>query len=56
MINVRMYRNNYQNINKAVERMNKGELRLEDILDDDELVMDIKTNPNCQLASLYIFL
>jgi hypothetical protein len=47
-----MCRNNFQLVNKAVEKMNRGELKLEDILDDDELVLDIKTNPNCQLANL----
>lgn len=38
--------------NKAAEKMNKGELRLEDILDDEDLVSDIKTNPNSLLAPL----
>jgi hypothetical protein len=47
-----MYRNNYQIINKAVEKMNRGELTIEDILDDDELVLDVKTNSNSQLAPL----
>jgi hypothetical protein len=30
--------------------MNKGELRLEEVLDDDELISDIKNNANCTLA------
>ncbi len=47
-----MCRINFQVLNKAVEKMNKGELTIEDLLDDDDLVMDIKTNPNCQLANL----
>ena len=47
-----MCRINFQVLNKAVEKMNKGELTVEDLLDDDDLVMDIKTNPNCQLANL----
>jgi len=51
--NMRMYRNNYQTISKAVDKMNRGELKLEDILDDDELVMDVKSNPNSQLASFF---
>jgi hypothetical protein len=48
-----MYRTNYIHaFNKAVDKMNKGELTIEDILDDDDLVVDIKSNPNCQLAPL----
>lgn len=47
-----MCRINFQVINKAVEKMNNGELTIEDILEDDDLVMDVKTNPNCQLANL----
>jgi hypothetical protein len=47
-----MCRINFQTINKAVEKMNKEELRIEDLLEDDELVLDTKTNSNCQLANL----
>jgi len=33
--------------------MNHDELKVEDVLDDDELVNDIKTNPNSQLAPFF---
>jgi len=46
------YRNNFVAVNKAVQKLEKNELTLEDILDEDDLVSDIKTNPQSQLASL----
>jgi hypothetical protein len=51
-----MYRNNYLINNKALEKLKKGELRIEDILSEDELVLDIKTNPSSQFASLYLYI
>lgn len=47
-----MFKNSYQTINRAVEKMNRGELTVEDILDDEDLVMDVKSNPSSQLAPL----
>jgi hypothetical protein len=47
-----MYRNNFQVLKKFVDKMEKGELQLEEILDDEDVVMDIKTNSNCPLANL----
>jgi len=49
-----MYRNNTQIIHKATEKMNRGELKVDDILDDDDLVNDVKTSLS-QLANLYLF-
>ena len=46
-----MFKSNV-NLNRAVEKMNKGELKIEDILDDEDIVLDIKTNPNSQLNGL----
>jgi len=46
-----MFKSNV-NLNRAVEKMNKGELNIEDILDDEDIVLDIKTNPNSQLNGL----
>ncbi len=37
---------------RATEKMNNGELKVEDVLDEDDLVNDIKTNPSSQLAPL----
>lgn len=46
------YRNNFALISKAIEKLEKNELRIEDILDEDDLVLEVKTNPQTQLASL----
>jgi hypothetical protein len=51
-LKIRIYRNNYLVNNKAIEKLKKGELRLEDILNEDELVTDVRSNPGTQLASL----
>jgi hypothetical protein len=37
---------------KAAKKLSYGELELEDILDEEDVVYDIKNNPNSQLASL----
>jgi hypothetical protein len=47
-----MYRNNHLVNNRALEKMKKGELKIEDILLEDELVMDVKTNPSSQFSSM----
>jgi hypothetical protein len=47
-----MYRNTSAKIQKAIEKMDKDELTIEDILDNDELVESVKSNPNSQLAPL----
>jgi len=47
-----MYRNNYLVNNRALEKMKKGDLKIEDILSEDELVMDVKTNPSSQFSSM----
>jgi hypothetical protein len=39
-------------LHKAIERMNRNELELEELLEDDDIIQDIKTNPSCQLAPL----
>ncbi len=46
------YRNNFATINRAIQKLEKNELTLEDILDEDDLVSEVKTNPQSQLASL----
>jgi hypothetical protein len=52
MFNYGFYRNNRENIQKAVAKFEKGELHLEEILNDDELVNEVKTNPQCKLGNL----
>ena len=46
------YRTNYTLIAEAVEKMEKNQLTLEDILDEDDLVCEIKSNPQCVLVNL----
>lgn len=47
-----MFRSNTAAWTKATEKMNQGELKLEEILDDEDFVADVKTNPNSQFAPL----
>jgi hypothetical protein len=47
-----MYRGSSQAMAKAVEKLNSNELKVEDILEDDDLVSDIKTGPTCQISNL----
>lgn len=47
-----MYRNNYQAFAKYVDKMNRNELTLEEVLENEDLVQDIKNNPSSQLAPL----
>lgn len=51
-INMRMNKNNTQIIHNAVNRMHKGELDVNDILDSEELSTDIKSNTS-QLAGFF---
>lgn len=46
------YRTNYTLIANAVEKMEKNELTIEDILDEDDLVYEIKSNPQSLLINL----
>jgi hypothetical protein len=47
-----MYRNNYLINSKALDKLKKGELKVEDILSEDELVLDVKTNPSSQFSPM----
>lgn len=46
------YRNSFVLISNTVKRLENGKLLLEEILDEDELVLEVKMNPQSQLASL----
>lgn len=46
------YRNNFAAVNRAIQKLEKNELTLEEILDEDDLVLEVKTNPQTQLAKL----
>ncbi len=46
-----MYRNNGQVISKAVEKMKNNQLLIEDVLDEEDLVNDLKSPSFSQLIS-----
>ena len=51
--NMRLYRNgNMAILQPFIERMKKGELTLENILQEDEIIQDLKTNPNSQFINM----
>jgi len=51
--NMRLYRNgNMAILQPFIERMKKGELTLENILEEDEIIQDLKTNPNSQFINM----
>jgi len=52
MFNYGFYRNNKESVNKAFTKLEKNELLIEDILDDDDIVTEVKTNPQCKLSKL----
>jgi hypothetical protein len=39
-------------LNKAIDKMQKKELKIEEILDDEELVTELKSYSFCQLMNL----
>lgn len=49
-INMRYQKNNKQLINNAVDKMNRNELIVDDILDSEELITEVK-NTTSQLSS-----
>ena len=42
-----------QVINSYIEKMNKNELTLEELLDEDDLVQDVKSNPNTHFTPFF---
>ena len=51
--NMRLYRNgNMAILHPFIERMKKGDLTLENILEEDEIIQDIKINPNSQFIEM----
>ena len=52
MFNYGFYRNNKESVQKAIQKFENNELLIEDILIDDDIVAEIKTNSNCKLANL----
>ena len=51
--NMRLYRNgNMATLQPFIERMKKNELTLENILEEDDIIQDLKTNPNSQFINM----
>ena len=51
-LNMRLYRANFTNLSAHIEKMKKGELTIENILEEDDIIQDLKSNPNSQFLSL----
>ena len=41
------------NLSSIIEKMNKGELTLENILDEDSIIQDIKSNNDSQFLNFF---
>jgi len=52
-LNMRIYRSFSKNLTGFVEKMKQGELKVEDILDEDEIVQDVKSNPSTELIPFF---
>ena len=51
--NMRLYRNgNMAALQPFIEKMKKNELTLENILEEDEIIQDLKTNPNSHFINM----
>ena len=52
-LNMRIYRSFSKNLTGFVDKMKQGELKVEDILDEDEIVQDVKSNPSTELIPFF---
>ncbi len=50
---MRIYRNFSKNLTVFVDKMKQNELKVEDILDEDEIVQDVKSNPSTELMPFF---
>ena len=51
-LNVRLYRNNFMALQPYIEKMKSGQLTLENILEEDDIIQDLKTNQNSQFLGM----
>ena len=49
---MRFYRGNNLNLSKHIEKLKNGQLTLENILEEDEIIQDLKLNINSQFLSI----
>ena len=50
--NMRYHSSNMAILQPHIEKMKKGELNLELVLEEDEIIRDLKTNPNSQFINM----
>ena len=51
-LNARLFRNNFLALQPFIEKMKSGQLTLENILEEDEIIQDLKTNQNSQFLGM----
>ena len=51
-LNMRLYRGNNLNLSKHIEKMKNNQLTIENILEEDDIIQDLKTNANSQFISM----
>ena len=51
-LNMRLYRGNNPNLSKHIEKLKNGQLTIENVLEEDDIIQDLKLNSNSQF--LYI--
>ena len=51
-LNMRLYRGNNLNLSKHIEKMKNNQLTIENVLEEDDIIQDLKTNANSQFISM----
>ena len=51
-LNMRLYRGNNMNLSKYIEKLKNKQLTIENILEEDEIIQDLKLNTNSQFISI----
>ena len=51
-LNMRLYRGNNLNLSKHIEKMKNNQLTIENVLEEDDIIQDLKLNTNSQFISM----
>ena len=51
-LNMRLYRGNNPNLSKHIEKLKNGQLTIENVLEEDDIIQDLKLNSNSQFLSI----
>ena len=51
-LNMRLYRGNNLNLSKHLEKLKNNQLTIENVLEEDDIIQDLKTNANSQFISM----